>query len=213
MINLYLGNTGSGKSLHTAKDIRFALEHGQLVIANYRVDLTKFKLKKDSKFVYLSNKQLEYPYELVKVIKEYQEEHGYRRMLIVIDEAQMLFDNRKWNIAGREQWMLFFTHHRKITRDKGEVLLLTQREASIDPKVADIVEFKSYHHKTCNMGTIMFLIGLFTGDRLHHYVTYWGPGKNVRTANKYFLRKNRDCDIYDTFDEFELFDDIEMLNK
>ena len=206
MINLYLGNPGSGKSLHSSGDIRFALEHGQCVIANFKIKTELFRMADDSKFVYIPQESLKFPFIVVKHIVDYRKEHS-GRILIMLDECQMLFDNRKWKDPGRDEWVLFFTHHRKLMGDTGEIILVTQREASIDPKIYDLVEYKSYHRKICNFGRFGFILGLLTGDRVHQYITYWAPLREV-VSSRFFLRKKRDCDIYDTNYMFGLFDNI-----
>ena len=208
MINMYLGNPGSGKSLHSASDIRFALQNGQCVIANFMIKTDLFKMHVESKFIYIQQDKLKYPFRVVKEIFEYRKEHE-GRILILFDECQMLFDNRKWKDEGRDEWILFFTHHRKLMGDKGEIILITQREASIDPKIYDLVEYKSYHRKICNYGTFGFILGLLTGDRLHQFITYWAPLKTVVGA-QFYLRRKRDCDIYDTSYLFGLFDGVDF---
>lgn len=208
MINMYLGTPRSGKSLHSARDIRFALKNGQCVIANFNIKTELFDMHENSKFIFIEQKKLTYPYILVKEIFEYRKKHD-GRILILLDECQMLFDNRKWKDPGREEWVLFFTHHGKLMGENGEVILITQREASIDPKIYDLVEYKSYHRKVCNFGRLGLILGLFTANRLHQFITYWAPLKTV-VGSEFYLRKNKDCNIYDTNYMFGLFDNIDF---
>src|SRR5262245_10926836 len=136
MIYLYSGTPGSGKSLHTAKDIVSKLKRGDSVIANFPVDLDYirstplkrvlqkviklFKLKKDLKgkfersignYEYKDNPELTVKY-LVQYAKKNHKHGKEGQTLLIIDECSILFNPRDFQRKDRDTWIKFFQHHR-----------------------------------------------------------------------------------------------------
>ena len=94
MIDLYSGTPGSGKSLHVAEKIYYALRLGRSVICNFDIDVSRIKRKRID-FSYIPNDMLT-PDRLI----EYSRQHFAGRrvvedeILLVIDECQLLFNAR-----------------------------------------------------------------------------------------------------------------------
>ena len=94
MIHLYSGTPGSGKSLHTARDIRDALRIRKMpVIANF--DVNHSLRNYDRLFTYLPNDRLD-PSFLEDFARNWFAGRKVREdsNLLVIDEAQLVFNSR-----------------------------------------------------------------------------------------------------------------------
>ena len=116
MIQLYSGTPGSGKSLHTAQKIYWYANSfkNHLIICNFEVDTSK--LRHPERIVYIDNDALSVPDQVVEKAHDFNSENGLKEnnIILIIDEAQLLFNAREWNIEGRKEWMSFFTQHRKL---------------------------------------------------------------------------------------------------
>lgn len=116
MIMLYSGTPGSGKSLHTARDIRDSLgAKRRPVIANFDVNPRTRGYRE--RFTYKPNNDLT-PEFLIQFAEDYWKGRKVREdaILLVIDEAQLVFNSRtcqsenpkskgapqksKWNSGG-----------------------------------------------------------------------------------------------------------------
>ena len=99
MITLYSGTPGAGKSLHLASRLYHWMQYRNApIIANFTCDFSTIK-KPKGQFIYIDNSQL-MPERLVWFSKNYEQYIGRRpregEILLVIDEAQLLFNSREW---------------------------------------------------------------------------------------------------------------------
>ena len=114
MIELYSGTPGSGKSLHTADLMkRWLTLFKAPVICNFSFNARACKPKGWGSLLIVDNKQLS-PDFLVYFSERYRELRGWQavpeeHILLVIDEAQLLFNAREWNKGNRSDWISFFT--------------------------------------------------------------------------------------------------------
>lgn len=108
MIYLYSGTPGSGKSLHQASDLYWWLHNGKPAIANFDINLDAIKTKHLGEFYYINNEILK-PELLIKYAQIYFKDHKFKEgaIRLYIDECQLLFNAREWNIAGRKEWLSF----------------------------------------------------------------------------------------------------------
>ena len=134
MIKLYTGTPGSGKSLHIAERIYYTLRCGRPVIANFPIDLKKVdkKGKKHLHFTEITNDALT-PSFLINYSRDFFQSKRVKEdaILLVIDEAQILYNAREWQglskeikdknkqlkAEGKDQemgWLAFYSQH-KIT--------------------------------------------------------------------------------------------------
>ena len=117
MIYLYSGTPGSGKSLHTSRVIYWTLKRGYPVLANFPVNTGNIR-KAKGEFVEVANDTLT-PKYLINYARGYF--HGRRvvegKILLILDECQLMFNAREWNTKGRNEWLSFFTQHRKFGYD------------------------------------------------------------------------------------------------
>ena len=115
MIELYSGTPGSGKSLHTAKELRTRLRmHKRVIIGNFYVNTKAIRRCKGT-YLFVMNDRLT-PERLLQFSRKLSRHLGRRlkegEILLLIDEAQLLFNSREWQNISRQGWLSFFSQHR-----------------------------------------------------------------------------------------------------
>lgn len=206
MVSLYTGTPGSGKSLHLARLI-FELMNGQrdcLIIANFEINTSKFKHKErficvDYEFLMGS------PVPLVSIARHWFENNGYQvqegRIYLLIDEAQIVFGSRDWNIKGRKEWLAFFTQHRKFGFN---VILSCQNDMMIDKQIRALIEYEYTHRKTTNFGFLGKLLKFLAFGDIFVVIERW-YGLNEKIRAEHFRAKKKYYTIYDTYKDFGIF--------
>ena len=163
MIDLYSGTPGSGKSLHTADVIsRWLHQVRAPVIGNFSFNAAACHPRGWGSYLEVNNLMLnpeflEYFSEKYKRLRGWQtvpEEH----ILLVIDEAQLLFNAREWNKGDRAGWISFFTQHRKLGY---KVILIAQFDRMLDRQIRSVIEYEHVHRKVKNVGTFGKLFNFF----------------------------------------------------
>ena len=218
MITLYSGTPGSGKSLHQAEDVYYWLRAGKPCVTNYEIVYDVIKTKKKILHLYLPNDEL-YPDKLIEFAREYFAHHKFKEgaIRLYIDEAQLMFNAREWQIKGRHEWISFFTQHRKYGYD---IYLVAQFDRMIDRQVRSLLEYEVIHRKASNFGMagkiISLIFGFIFGGSTKMFVAIkrWYPMNERLSSNTFFYRK-RDGKLYDTFKDFGVFvkDDEKIKDK
>lgn len=126
--------------------------------------------------------------------------HEFRegRLRVYIDECQLIFNAREWNITGRKEWLSFFTQHRKYGYD---IYLIAQFDRMIDRQIRSLIEYEVIHRKASNFGTMGTLFSLFTGGNLFVAVTMWYPMKE-KIESQFFKANRKYYSLYDTYNTF-----------
>ena len=201
MIYLYSGTPGSGKSLHLASVIYWTVKKGDNVIGNFEVN--EHKLKGKGKYIYINNELLS-PFTLTDYSREYYKTHKFREggLLVVIDEAQILFNSRDWGQKGRSDWLSFFTQHRHFGID---VILVAQFDRMLDRQIRSLIEYEHIHRKVSNYGWKGWLLSFFCFGKLHVDVKVWYPMKERVGSNFFIARKNL-YSLYDSYNSFGKFE-------
>lgn len=201
MINLYSGTPGSGKSLHTAERIYYALRAGRPVICNFDINIGFVKGRKNRNvaFTSISNDQLN-PEYLCSFASSYFASHRMREdwILLVIDEAQLLFNAREWGQTGRKEWLSFFTQHRKYGY---EVILVAQFDRMLDRQIRSLIEYEYIHRKVSNFGAWGKVFSVVFLGKLFVAVKMWYP-LHERIGADWFVCKKRFFRLYDTYKNF-----------
>jgi len=177
MIWLYSGTPGSGKSYHAVYDIlkKIKRKNKNKVIANFNLQI-KDKYKKN--FEYIDNPEL-----TIEYLEKYAAENHYvgveGQTLVVIDEAQILFNSRDWgtNSKLRMSWIKFFSQHRKYGFN---FIMIAQFDKMIDKQIRALIEYEVAHMKVNNffwfLPTTFFLcVERWYGQRMkvgHNIVPY-----------------------------------------
>lgn len=184
MILAYTGTPGSGKSYHAAADIWERVKFGHPVITNM---LMVFPGKKARPaYVYKDAWDIT-PEYLREFSEEIRKKKGWKRVpedyiYLVIDEAQLLFNCRDWNAAGRREWTAFFQLHRKLGY---HIILITQMAKMLDKQVWGLLEYEIIHRKFSNFGLQGTLLSLaLLSPTLFACVRMWSA-----------LRERVDCQI------------------
>jgi len=201
MIKLFSGTPGSGKSLHTAEKIYYALRAGRPVICNFDVNLGFVQGKRPRKleFHYIPNDEL-----TVAWLEEYATEYFQdRRMkedwiLLIVDEAQLIFNSREWDAKGRKDWLSFFTQHRKYGY---EIILVAQFDRMLDRQIRSLIEYEYIHRKVSNFGIWGKIFSIVALGKLFISVQMWYPLRE-KVGAEWFVCKPRFFRLYDTYKNF-----------
>ena len=202
MISLYSGTPGSGKSLHIADRINSRIKKSLPTVGNFEINLDRYsdKVKRKCKYRYIPNNELS-----VEKLLQYRDEiFGDKRIredsiLLIIDECQLIFNARQWNQKGREQWLSFFSQHRKYGY---EIVLIAQFDGMIDRQIRSLIEYNVIHRKASNFGTVGKVLSLLSFGRLFCAVTIWYP-LNEKISSQFFRGSMKLYQIYDTYKAFE----------
>lgn len=207
MIYLYSGTPGSGKSLNTIRDIIFKLRNGGNVICNFpiKVDLLKPRKGKTlGKFIYKDNKDL-----TVKFLTDFALKNHVKgkegQTLIVIDEAQSMFNPRDFRDINRKEYNHFFSLHRHLGYN---VILITQNDRLLDKQIRCLLEYEIKHRKVNNFK----LIGRLFPFSTFACVTYW-YGVREKMGVEFFMYKKSLSNMYDSYALFDVVKNKENEKK
>lgn len=194
MIYLYSGTPGSGKSLHSIKDIVFKLKRGGNVIANFPVVTSKIK-GCNGKFIYKSNNELTSKF-LIDFARKNHVKGKEGQTLIIIDEAQALFNPRDFARSDRRDYNTFFSLHRHLGYN---VILVTQNDRLLDRQIRCLIEYEVRHRKINNFKTIGMLIPFKT----FACISYW-YGVKERLGVEFFIYRKTLSNLYDSYALFDM---------
>lgn len=202
MISLFSGTPGSGKSLHVASLILQRDKFSRPTICNF--DVNQDLLRNPEDFYYIDNLDLT-PDILFNFSVDYFKTHKFREgsILLILDEAQLLFNVREWNKRGRSDWIHFFTQHRKVGYD---VILIAQFDKMIDKQVRSLFEYEYIHRKVSNFGWKGKLLSIWSGNRLFICVKMWYPMRTKVGSERFHYKKKLGL-LYDTLGLFNKPDD------
>lgn len=198
MIYLYSGTPGSGKSLHTARVIYYTLKRGLPIIANFDVDTAKIK-KATGEFLQVNNDKLT-PKLLIEYSRNYFKNRPVKEgeITLIIDEAQIMFNAREWNLPNRKEWLQYFTQHRKYGYD---IILIAQFDRMLDRQVRSLIEYEQIHRKVSNFGWKGKVLSLVMGGHTFVAVKVWYPMKE-KVGSEFFHATKKFYSIYDTYNSF-----------
>lgn len=202
MIVLYSGTPGSGKSLDCARTIYNWCRRGAPILCNFPVNVDNIRLRRQKDVRYITNDELN-PDLLVSIAKEYFAGRRVREdsILLIIDEAQLLFNARDWSAKGRDRWTWFFTMHRHFGYC---IILCAQFDRMLDRQVRCLIEYEYIHRKVKNMGWRGWLLSfLFLSpfSELFVKVKIWYP-----------MKERIDCDFYKASPKFyNIYDTYELI--
>lgn len=202
MIELYSGTPGSGKSLHVASEIRKRLKaYKRVIIGNFFVNQNAIP-KKKGVYLYVANNRLT-PQRLLRFARKFSDHLGRRlkegEILLVIDEAQLLFNSREWQNLSKTGWLSFFSQHRHYGYN---VILIAQFDRMLDRQVRSLLEYEIVHRKVSRGGNIGLFVGLLFNNNLYVAVTRWYPLKE-RVSGDFFIGTKKLYAIYDSYNHFD----------
>lgn len=171
MISCYTGTCGSGKTFHAVQKILEKLKKGGYAIGNIELNVAD-KYKSHYKYVDMYDITIGL---LMDYAKEVSEKIGRRlkedELLLVVDEAQLIFNCREWNQQGRKEWTKFFQLHRKLGYG---IILVTQMSKMLDKQIYGVMEYEVIHRKASNFGIKGKLVSaIMLSPTLFVAVTLW----------------------------------------
>lgn len=197
MISLYSGTPGSGKSLDAAAKVRASLKWYRPVIGTFHIN--KDCLYKNSKYeyTYINIYNLT-PDFLVSYAKQHRphKQNVEGSFLLVIDEAQRIFNSRDWNSKNRNQWITFFAEHRHLGYD---IILIAQNDRMLDRQIRALIEYNVIHRKMSAFGILGKIFSIFSGQFV--VVNTWYPLKE-RIGASFFRGERKLYNFYDSFEDF-----------
>lgn len=172
----------------------------RVIIGNFYVNTKAIKRCKGT-YLYVSNDRLT-PDRLLQFSRKLSR-HLERRLkegeiLLIIDEAQLLFNSREWQNISRQGWLSFFSQHRHYGYD---IILAAQFDRMLDRQVRCLIEYEEVHRKVSRFGYIGFFVGLFTHDNLYVAVKRWYPIKE-RVEGNFFFGNKKIFELYDSYNHF-----------
>lgn len=196
MIFLYSGTPGSGKSLHAAQIIINGLKHKRPIICNF--DIAQ-NVKGREYFTCKDNEQLT-PEYLMQYSRDYFKDKKIQedKILLIIDECQMLFNAREWSVFNRKAWLKFFTTHRHYGYC---IVLVAQFDRMIDRQIRSLIEYEYIHRKLSNFGWRGMMLNIIFGGKTFVAVKSWYPLKE-KVGSEFFHARKKLYRIYDSYQTF-----------
>lgn len=197
MIYFFSGTPGSGKSLDMARCILNDLRFGRPVICNFDVYLPRRFQKYQHNLLCMDNTDITVDFLRV-FASDYYHSHHFKEgaITLYLDECQLLFNARSWNVSGRSEWNKFFTNHRHLGYN---IILAAQFDRMIDRQIRSLFEYEVIHRKLNSLGLKgLFFRILFLSPTLFMKLTFYYPlHEKLRVE---FFRYNRLwASIYDSY--------------
>lgn len=196
-IYLYTGTPGSGKSLHTAKLIVQTLRYKRLPV------VCNFPINEDTRgyerFSYVDNAHLT-PSYLYDFAASYWAGEPVKEdyILLVVDEAQLLFNSRDWGQKDRMAWIEFLSQHRHYGY---KIVFIAQFDRMIDRQIRSLVEYECVHRRLGNLGWKGKMMALFAGGELFICSKRF-YGLNVFIGAEYMRKHKKYFRLYDSYSTF-----------
>lgn len=200
-IYVYTGTVGTGKTLHAAQNIREDVNgiRPHPVIANFKINAEM--LKRPELVTYCPNEELTVDF-LRDFALDYWNGHDYKEDMIhlYVDEAQLLYNSRRWTARDRMENLEFYSQSRKAGY---RIVFLAQSARMVDNQFRMLMEYEVNHRRVTSMGLPGLILGALCMRRLFLRVEYQYATHERIGSTLYFARK-RDMRIYDTNATFEL---------
>lgn len=148
---VYSGVPGSGKSYHACRDI---------ITCRYPV-ITNMRVSGKSNVAVMDLRDIK-PRLLMAYSLFYFQDHKFKEnsLLLVIDEAQLLFNSRTWDSDDRFDWLEFLSQHRHYGY---KVVLVAQDISMIDKQFRCLCEFDCRHTSSGSISALtrgLHMLGL-----------------------------------------------------
>lgn len=202
MITLYSGTPGSGKSYHAAVRIDWYIHHGGSLICNFPVAVPDgVNPKKPLLVSYWDNSEIT-PSRLAEYARQHHTLGKEGQTLLIVDEAQVIWNCRDFAARNRMDWITFFSQHRKLGFD---ILLISQNDRMIDRQIRMLIEYEVKHRKVNNYGSGGKILSLLTGGSTWFIAMQYWYGGNKVMLNKEMIRFKKS--ISGLYDSYAIFND------
>ena len=206
-IEIYTGVPGAGKSLHAAAGIREVLSaprREQPVIANFRLAQGAPVLKPQN-FHFIANADMSAG-RLIDFACDFWDSgvHPFAEDYIhlYVDEAQLLFNSRRWSDSSRMAYLEFLSQSRKYGY---KVVLIAQSSMMIDNQFRMLIETETNHRRVRAMGPAGAIASLPFRGRLFMCVRYLYVNGKAKERLNMSMRTfhSKDAAMYDSYSTFE----------
>lgn len=197
-ITIFTGTPGSGKSYHAAREIHEALRFSKsYVITNFPIHNERYQ---NALYECVENDQLN-PDLLVSRAVDFWSVRKFKEggLLLVLDEAQLIFNSRTWNSADRLKWIQFFSQHRKLGYN---VILIAQDMDMIDKQFRALLEYEVNHRKLGNYGMFGKVLSILMFGQYFYACKYY-VGNKVKIDGEFIRFRKKIAAIYDSYGMFE----------
>lgn len=195
LIYCYTGTPGSGKSYDATALIynKIYRPKPKMVIANYNLNIDE---KHSKYFRYIPNNELT-PDLLSEISNEYFSTHDFKEssLILVLDEAQLVFNSRLWAERSRMGFLEFMSQSRHMGYD---VILIAQSDKMIDRQFRALIEYEVKHRKLANFGFVGRLLSLVAFGQVYAAVTYY-YGLTERLGVRFFTTRKKIFRLYDSY--------------
>lgn len=193
IIILYSGTPGSGKSYYATKKIYDMNKIKKIVISNFAVK----NLRYPDLFFYVPTEKLSIDF-LIDFNKKFLKSNCESQALLVIDECSLIFNSREFRSSDRNDWLKFFSLHRKLGYD---VILISQMDRAIDRQIRGNIEYHYNFRRLLNFGFRGRIISFLTFGRNFMFKKYWYQIREPMGV-EYFRIRKKIFELYDTFSMF-----------
>lgn len=180
MIELYTGTPGSGKSYHAVCDMVTWIERWKgIVVTNLEVLTSDLKIAKNAGYIYVPNEVITPDFLTTFSSYMYAKTNDKKiddRYLLVIDEAQLIFNSRSWQSLDRPKWIEFFSQHRHLGY---RVKMLVQYAEMLDKQIRVLAEFETVHRTLSNQGLAGMTLDFLCGYDAHIALKLYAPTKRI----------------------------------
>lgn len=179
-------------------------------IGNFEINYDNIRGRKKGEYTYILNDDL-CPNDLINYSKKVFENRKIKEdyILLVLDECQLIFNARDWNVKGRQEWLSFFTQHRHFGYN---IILVAQFDRMIDRQVRSLIEYEYIHRKVANYGTMGFLVSALSFGKLFICVQMWYPLRTKIGSNFFRCRKSL-YSLYDSYNMFSVGDGVGVMGS
>lgn len=195
MIYCYSGFPGSGKTLDAVDMIVAKLRSGCHVLTNIDLDFSCRKRPFKGDLTHVTLVQL----DSCDFVQNWARDHRRDKYStwIVIDEAQVVFDARFWDVDGRSEWNIFFSQHRKYNSN---IILITQSAENLDKRIRANVEILRRHTNIANASAFTRTLSLFFGHKVFIGNDYYaGYSRGNRVGSHWIFARKSLTRYYNTF--------------
>ena len=203
MIWFYSGTNGSGKSMHVAREIYKRLQRRNAhsgVIATFDIATENIKHCRGNFTkvnIYKLTPAFLTQYALKNHVLDGRPDQVEGQTLLVIDEAQRIFNPRDYDKNGRREWLDWLPEHRKYGYN---IILISPYDKMIDKQIRALFEYEVKHRKANNFGFIGLLLSLFRVP-VFFAISYW-YGVKTKCGVETFIASRKYGNIYNTFQRF-----------
>lgn len=207
-IYLFSGTPGSGKSYCACKVIRDTLKRKkQDVIANFEV------VNDESwagRFTYVPNSELGVDV-LLALARDYWDGREFKEdgLLVVLDEAQLLWNSRLWQDKERMRWLELWSQHRKYGL---KIILIAQSDIMIDKQFRTLIEYEVNHRKIGNYGLFGQVVKLLTFSELFYQCTYFYAQK-YKVDGQVVRYSKKIGQMYNSYKAFDRQESIQQISS